>query len=69
MSGLWGPRVTIDQSVNQFTLKLWRMVDEKVLMSRFRLIHQLISSHLDHGGGGLLMRRSDEWVARTLSSV
>ena len=26
----------------------------------FRLISQLISSHLDPGGGGLLMRRSDE---------
>ena len=35
----------------------------------FSLISQLIGSHLDHGGGGLLMRRSDEWVARTLSSV
>ena len=34
VSGLWGPQVTIDQSVNQFTLKLWRMVDEKVLISR-----------------------------------
>ena len=35
----------------------------------FSLINQLIGSHLDHGGGGLLMRRSDEWVAQTLSSV
>ena len=34
MSGSWRPQVTIGQSVNQVTLKLWRMVDEKVLMNR-----------------------------------